>query len=163
MLQTRRDLTLTLLLLHAGLRVAEVCALTLDDLTLTERKGAIKVQQGKGMKQRNVPLNATALRALQAWLKVRPEADHRRVFTGSGGEPLQARGVQHRLAELGRLAKVAVTPHTLRHTFAKNLVDAGVTLEKVAALLGHSSLNTTRVYTTPSALDLEKAVALVGE
>ena len=43
-----------------------------------------------------------------------------------------------------------LTPHVLRHSFAKNLIDAGVGLEKVAALLGHSNLNTTRIYVTPS-------------
>jgi integrase/recombinase XerC len=51
-----------------------------------------------------------------------------------------------------------LTPHVLRHTFAKNLVDSGVGLEKVAALLGHSNLNTTRIYVTPNQKDLEQAV-----
>jgi len=50
----------------------------------------------------------------------------------------------------------------LRHTFAKNLVDSGVGLERVAALLGHASLNTTRVYVTPGERDLERAVAELG-
>jgi len=62
------------------------------------------------------------------------------------------------VAELGRRAGVEVTPHMLRHTFAKNLVDAGVTLEKVAMLLGHSSLNTTKIYTIPGEADLQAAV-----
>jgi len=51
-----------------------------------------------------------------------------------------------------------VTPHVLRHSFAKALIDSGVTLEKVATLLGHSNLNTTRIYTTPGERDLEEAV-----
>jgi site-specific recombinase XerD len=51
-----------------------------------------------------------------------------------------------------------VTPHILRHTYAKSLIDSGVGLEKVAALLGHSNLNTTRIYTTPGLQDLEDAV-----
>ena len=50
------------------------------------------------------------------------------------------------------------TSHTLRHTFAKNLVDAGIPLDQVATLLGHESLDTTRVYTRPSKRDLEQAV-----
>ncbi len=55
-------------------------------------------------------------------------------------------------------------PHAvLRHTFCKNLVDAGVSLEKIAALVGHESLDTTRRYCEPSHHDLEKAVNLIGE
>lgn len=61
-----------------------------------------------------------------------------------------------------RFAKKAdiknVTPHTLRHSFAKGLIDAGVSLEKVAMQLGHSNLNTTRIYTTPGEQDLIEAV-----
>ncbi len=58
----------------------------------------------------------------------------------------------------------ACSPHTLRHTFAKNLVDADVSLDRVAALLGHENLNTTRIYTTPSVYDLTEAVErLEGE
>jgi len=68
------------------------------------------------------------------------------------------------LSHLARRADVEVTPHTLRHTFAKNLVNSGVSLgKKVAALMGHSNLNTTSIYTIPSALDLEHAVAQIGE
>jgi integrase/recombinase XerC len=64
-----------------------------------------------------------------------------------------------------RFAKKAelknVTPHTLRHSFAKALIDAGVSLDKVAMLLGHSNLNTTRIYTTPGEEDLEDAVGKI--
>ena len=66
------------------------------------------------------------------------------------------------LADYGRRAGVEVTPHTLRHSFAKNLIDAGVSMEKVAALLGHSNLNTTRIYITPGAEDLQEAVHAIG-
>jgi site-specific recombinase XerD len=55
-----------------------------------------------------------------------------------------------------------LTPHVLRHCFGKNLIDAEVSLEKVAALLGHSNLNTTRIYITPSEQDLEKAVETIA-
>ncbi len=56
-----------------------------------------------------------------------------------------------------------VSPHQLRHTFCKNLIDAGVGLEKVAALAGHDNLETTRRYCTPSEQDLAAAVELIGE
>ena len=63
------------------------------------------------------------------------------------------------LKRFGQKAELKnLTPHMLRHTFGKNLVDRGVGLEKVAALLGHSSLNTTRIYVKPNQKDLEDAV-----
>jgi integrase/recombinase XerC len=68
-------------------------------------------------------------------------------------------GVQYLVAKYAYQARLQdVTPHTLRHTFGKNLVDAGVSLEQVAALLGHESLDTVLIYTKPSHGDLEKAV-----
>lgn len=77
-----------------------------------------------------------------------------------GGQHVVNTHLEH-LCNRFRRAGVDLSAHTLRHTFAKNLVDAGVTLEKVAALLGHSSLDTTRVYTTPGKSDLEKAVSVL--
>jgi integrase/recombinase XerC len=56
-----------------------------------------------------------------------------------------------------------VTPHSLRHSFCKNLVNAGVSLEKIAALAGHESLETTRRYCEPSLQDLQQAVEMVSE
>ena len=161
--QAMRDLAIIQTLLNTGLRVAELCALTLDDLALGDRKGWLRVQVGKGTKQRKVPLNGQAIKALQAWLDMRPAAEHRQVFTGNDLTPLQSRGIQERLQKLGRLADVPVTPHVLRHSFAKNLINAGVGLEKVAALLGHSSVAVTQRYTTPSEMDLEEAVARIGD
>jgi integrase/recombinase XerC len=65
--------------------------------------------------------------------------------------------------KLGKEADVEeVTAHVLRHSFAKNLIDAHVGLEKVADLLGHSRLETTRIYTRPSQQDLEQAVESVA-
>lgn len=87
------------------------------------------------------------------------------LFLGRRQEPLQPRGVQRaieRLALAAHLDTEIVTPHTLRHTFGKNLVDAGVSLDRVAMLLGHESLDTTAVYTTPSKADLTAAVEQVA-
>jgi site-specific recombinase XerD len=75
---------------------------------------------------------------------------------------LTARSAQRILNRYGRAAGIeSLTPHVLRHSFAKNLVDNEVGLEKVAALLGHSNLNTTRIYITPSEQDLERAVETI--
>ncbi len=148
-----RDRALVVLLLNTGLRISEACALEVRDVEMGERSGWVTVRSGKGGKERRVPLNREARGALKAWLSERGEAEGA-VFAG-----LTPSGAQRRLADIGRRAGVTVHPHTLRHTFAKNLVDGGTGLEQVAMLLGHSSLNTTRVYVVPGERDLERAVA----
>ena len=81
------------------------------------------------------------------------------LFSGQRGDPLSPRAVQRIIAKYAGLANLeSVSPHTLRHSFGKNLVNAGVTLEKVAMLMGHESLDTTRIYIVPSANDLANAV-----
>jgi len=103
-------------------------------------------------------------KALQKWLSLRPKKSSH-VWTrveGESSDELSSRSVQCVLARIGQEAGLEhLTPHVLRHTFAKNLVDSGVGFEKVAALLGHSNLNTTRIYITPNQKDLEQAVELL--
>jgi site-specific recombinase XerD len=154
-----RDAAIMTLLLNTGLRVGELCALRLSDAQMSERKGKVIVRSGKGGKQRIVPLNRQARQMLSQWLLHRPPVDTDTLFVGQRNNAVSARSVQR---AVGRLAQAAgledVTPHILRHTFAKSLIDQGVSIEKVAALLGHSDLNTTRIYITPGERDLEEAV-----
>lgn len=118
----RRDASIVLLLLNTGLRLNELVSIGQNDLQLSERKGSLLVQNGKGGKQRNIPLNAEARKALQDWLGVRPKSESDLVFVGVEGTNggLSTRAVQRVLeryaleAELGSL-----TAHTCRHTFAK--------------------------------------------
>lgn len=131
-------------------------------MALRDRKGSVTVRDGKGGKHRLVPLNVEARGALNDWLAVRPNVSEGALFIGQRGEPLRPRAAQRQLALYGRRAGVEVTPHALRHTFAKNLIDSGVSIEKVAALLGHANLNTTRVYVMPGERDLEEAVGALG-
>ena len=156
-----RDASLVIFLLHTGLRLNEALTLELGDIQLAERKGQVLVRQGKGGRVRTVPLNVDARKALQDWLAVRPGSG-RHIWTqveGESSDELSSRSVQRVLARIGQDAGLEhLTPHVCRHTFAKNLVDSGVGLEKVAALLGHSNLNTTRIYVTPNQKDLEQAV-----
>jgi len=163
----QRDASLAIFLLHTGLRLHEALALRTDDIQLQERKGQVIVRQGKGGKSRTVPLNVAARMALQEWLSVRPENVGMFLWVGLENESPQAlsgRSVQRALLRLGQVARLErLTPHVLRHSFAKNLIDSGVGLEKVAALLGHSNLNTTRIYITPSQKDLEQAVERLEE
>lgn len=147
-----RDTAIVTLLSHTGLRISEALSLTWDDLEIRERSGQVIVRQGTGGKRRAVPLNLTVRQALAAW---REHGDGTgRVF------PMTSRAFEKALARYARRAGIEgrVTPHMFRHTFAKSLVDAGVSLDRVAALAGHSSLTTTARYTKPTTRDLEQAV-----
>lgn len=158
-----RDLAIVRLLLNTGLRVQELCDLTWKDVAVSERKGLLTVRQGKGEKHRQVPLNQDARDALTALGYPQHTGKETVILQGQRG-PLTPRGVQSLLANYGELARLdELSPHALRHTFCKNLIDAGVGLEQVAALAGHESLETTRRYCTPSRLDLERAVERIGE
>jgi len=150
-----------LLLAHTGLRASELCALRLDDVILSERRGKIIVR-GKGEKIREVPLNAEAREALRLWLSARPAVPDDAIFVGRRGK-LTPSGVWRIIRECARRAGVEAHPHTLRHTFATRLLrEAGADLVTVAEILGHESLNTTARYTRPSEADLEAAVERLG-
>lgn len=156
--QAIRDHCILIVLLNTGLRVSELINLVMTDITLSDRKGELSVRAGKGDKQRVIPLNNTVRKALKTWFEIRPDTDSQNVFISQRGA-MKARAIQTLLEGLGNSARIQkMTPHIARHTFAKNLVNSGVSLEKVAMLLGHTSLDTTIVYTTPGMSDLDQAV-----
>lgn len=170
-----RDVALTLLMWKAGLRVSEVVALDVSDVKIQSgQRGVVQVRLGKGRKSRSIPLNASVITALKAWLKMRPAAGTA-LFLSRSNIRLTTRAVQQIVEQLGREAAAigrtrsradreasdavgALTPHVLRHTCAKRLLDAGAQLTEVAEILGHEDLNITRRYTQPSAADLQRAV-----
>ena len=161
--QAIRDHCILVTLLNTGLRVSELIDLELSDITITDRKGELLVRAGKGTRQRVIPLNNTVRKALKAWFDIRPETAPQKVFTTQRGA-ITSRAVQALLADIGKRARIQkMTPHMARHSFAKNLVNSGVTLEKVAMLLGHTSLDTTMVYTTPGMSDLDQAVRALDD
>ena len=130
----------------AGLRISEVARLRVEDIE--SARGVIRVHQGKRRKDRIVPLSPTLLELLRTyWRAVRPES--RWLFPGYGHDrPICRRTVQ-RVCELARqrVGWDRFTAHTLRHSFATHLLDAGTDLRKIQAVLGHASLRTTANYT----------------
>jgi len=159
-----RDAGVVYLMLNTGLRVKEVVNLRLKDVLISERKGRVIVRQGKGGKWREVPLNAPARKALQDYLNVRPKIECDSFFIGQSNEGIQEKTVQRAVKRFADAAGMQeVSAHVLRHTFAKSLVNKGVSLEKVAALLGHSDLSTTQIYTMPGESDLKDAVDRLSE
>lgn len=154
-----RDLAIVLTLRHTGIRVGELCALRIPDLIIRDRKGSLLVRSGKGDKDRTIPLNNDGRRALQAYLVQRPAVADDRVFVGQRGEPLRPEAVQLIVRKYAHRAGLPeVTPHILRHTFAKHVLDTGGDLPTVSRLLGHERLETTAIYTQPTTRDLEEAV-----
>ena len=155
-----RDRCVVLLLSHTGLRAGELAAVRLGDVTLGERSGQLIVRRGKGNKMRRVPLNADARTAIREYLRVRPETPEQTLLLGQRKEPLSAHAIYDVVSKYGKQAGLEdVTPHTLRHTFARTLISQGVPLSDVADLLGHSSLDTTRIYTKANEGDLMAIVA----
>jgi len=159
-----RDAVIVKLLLATGLRVGELCDLRLSDVSLGERKGSLLVRNGKGRKQRVVAVNLELRKELSDWLQIRPKAKSDYLFIGQKGEPIHSRVVQRLMERYGELAGLEnITPHTLRHTFARGLLDCGASPFEVAKLMGHSSLDSTMRYVQPSEEDLQKVVERLAD
>lgn len=143
-----RDRAMFLLMLRCGLRVGEVRSLSLNDLYLQPSAGQLPRLwvSGKGDTRRVVYLSAQAEHALRAWLDARPVAETQTVFLNRFGRELTVTGIQDRLARYCREVEVWITCHQLRHTFARQLVEAGMPVTSIQKLLGHARLRTTQVY-----------------
>jgi len=145
-----RDLALVEVLYGSGLRVSEALSLTTDDVR-TDR-GFVRVR-GKGNKERLAPLSEAARERLVEYLRIRhemvPDVSQESLFVGVRGGPLTRREAQRIVARLAAGAGIGqdVHPHTLRHSFATHLLQAGADLRSVQEMLGHSRLSTTERYT----------------
>ena len=155
-----RDKAVLETLYASGVRAAELAGLAVDDLDLDA--GVMRVL-GKRKKERIAYLGGPAIAALRGYLAVRGELGrpaHDRLFVNARGGPLTTRSVQ-RIVEKHAMAALPtrrdVSPHTLRHTFATHLLDAGADLRVVQELLGHESLSSTQIYTHVS-IDRLKAI-----
>jgi integrase/recombinase XerC len=143
----KRDDAVLELLYGSGLRVAEVCALDLDDIDVTNRHVTVL---GKGSKERRVPISAPAADAVATWLGspraalMKGCSPSAALFLNSVGARLGTRDVRR---ILDRRSVVPTHPHALRHAYATHLLDGGADLRVVQELLGHSRLATTQIYT----------------
>lgn len=147
-----RDIAIIETLLGTGLRVQELIDLQLHDLTLTERSGNLTVRRGKKQNYREIPLSKNVRTALAAWLEQRGDTPGA-LWHGQRGD-LQSRATINKLlTKYSRLAALEEipSPHDLRHTFATRYLEENPgDLRGLAALLGHSSVNTTMIYTQPT-------------
>jgi integrase/recombinase XerC len=142
-----RDRAFLELLYGSGLRIGELVGVDVDDLELHAR--LVKVR-GKGSKERIVPFGSKAEEAIRAWMDVRKANDEEHaVFVNHRGDRITTRSVR-RLFDgyvRGAALRGGISPHTMRHSFATHLLNAGADLRGIQELLGHASLSTTQRYT----------------
>ena len=144
---------------NTGLRISEIVNLTLSDVDL--KSGLIKVRNGKGKKDRTVPINTKLKDILDEYLKnIRPKSYNDNFFATKQSGKISRVYTNYILkdaAKKGEIGKV-VTAHILRHSFASYLLKQGVSLVDIQKLLGHSSLETTAIYAHTNIDQLQKAV-----
>ncbi len=142
-----RDLAWLELLYASGLRISELVGIDLDDIELRAR--LVKVR-GKGSKQRIVPFGSKAEDALRAYVAIRSaELEEQALFVNYRGQRITTRSVRRLFDNYLRKAslRAGISPHTMRHSFATHLLNAGADLRGIQELLGHASLSTTQKYT----------------
>lgn len=156
-----RDYAIAQLMLQAGLRVFEVAALNIDNVDF--RRNILTVRAGKGDKMALLPMNKDLVRALQDYISVRPDIGES-FFLSNKGNRYSERGMQYQFRKyFDQINLPDTTIHSLRHSFCRNLLDKKTELTVVAELARHESLETTRMYLTPSQFDLRLAVAKISE
>ena len=141
------DHALYLLMLRCGLRVSEVARLTPSDLNWEQQ--ALRITQGKGRKDRIVYVAVDALAALRACLAIRPAGVPDAVLFWNQKRPqrpLSSKGMQKKLERYAKAANIKASCHSLRHTFASNLLEEGAEVMAIKDLLGHASIQSSERY-----------------
>jgi len=149
--EAKRDRAMLELLYASGMRVSELVSLNLDDVDTEE--GYVRCF-GKGHKERLIPIYQQAASAVAEYVKearphLVPSSDERALFLNRRGDRLTRQGFWQILKGYAKSAELdtAVTPHTLRHSFATHMLSGGADLRSVQELLGHANISTTQVYT----------------
>jgi site-specific recombinase XerD len=141
------DHALYLLILRCGLRVSEVARLRRSDLDWEQQ--SLRIDQGKGRKDRVVYVSADALAALRTCLAVRPAAVPGEVVFWNQKRPqraLSSKGMQKKMERYAKAAGIKASCHSLRHTFASNLLEEGAEVISIKELLGHASMESSERY-----------------
>jgi integrase/recombinase XerC len=148
-----RDRAIMETLYSTGIRVSELVGLNLDDIDFL---GEVVHVRGKGKKERITPIGSSALQSIQHYMEFRNKRaqnnsnfDAKVLFVNKHGRRLSTRSVRRKMDKYLKMAGLdpAISPHTLRHSFATHMLNNGADLRSVQELLGHQSLSTTQVYT----------------
>lgn len=144
-----------------GMRISEMCALTLGDLR--EGQGEFIRVQGKGDKTRLVPLGERGAATLALYLaRSRPRYENiysQWIFPGSKGKAMTRQRMWQLIKELGAKAGVSLSPHHMRHTFATHLLGEEADIRAIQLMMGHANLTTTQIYTKVVTKEMEKALS----
>jgi site-specific recombinase XerD len=161
----RRDRALILLAVQTGLRISELIGLNCTDVTLD---AAAHVRcEGKGRKQRAVPLTTTTIAVLRVWMRERDGSPDEPLFPTRTGRRLSRDAIERRVTahtttaarECPSLQGKRLTPHVLRHTSAMQLLHAGVDTAVIALWLGHADIRSTQIYLHADLAIKERALA----
>jgi integrase/recombinase XerC len=148
-----RDRAMLETLYSTGLRVSELVGLNMDDVDFL---GEVVHVRGKGKKERIAPIGSSALQSIQRYIEFRNKRaqsdsgfDSKVLFVNKHGKRLSTRSVRRKMDKYLVMAGLdpAISPHTLRHSFATHMLNNGADLRSVQELLGHQSLSTTQIYT----------------
>ncbi len=152
-----RDAAILEVLYGSGIRVSELVNLDIRNVDIIG--GGVKVI-GKGKKERLVPIGEKALSCIEEYLDRRRETQGEKyaLFLNNKADRITARGISRLLSKYVKIMSIRkhVTPHTLRHTFATHLLNAGCDLRAIQEMLGHVNLSTTQIYTHLSTQRLKK-------
>jgi len=148
-----RDRAILETLYSTGIRVSELVALNMDDIDFL---GEVVHVRGKGKKERIAPISSSVLQVIQHYMEFRNKRsqsngnfDAKVLFVNKHGKRLSTRSVRRKMDKYLKMAGLdpAISPHTLRHSFATHMLNNGADLRSVQELLGHQSLSTTQIYT----------------
>ncbi len=148
-----RDRAILETLYSTGIRVSELVALNMEDVDFL---GEVVRIRGKGKKERISPIGSSALQVIQHYMEFRNKRaqsntnfDSKVLFVNKHGRRLSTRSVRRKMDKYLKMAGLdpAISPHTLRHSFATHMLNNGADLRSVQELLGHQSLSTTQIYT----------------
>ena len=168
---SQRDHALFLLMYNTGARVSEIIGIKVGDVVLDTSAACVHLH-GKGRKQRSVPLWRSTVKVLRAWLHVNPQFESASpLLPNRDGKGMTRSNVAKRLSlavsaaavQHPHLTQRRVSPHTLRHTTAMHLLQAGVDISVIALWLGHESPVTTHQYVEADLAMKERALAKLHE
>jgi site-specific recombinase XerD len=151
-----RNKAIISLMLHCGLRVSEVVNLRPGNINLT--KGKLRIESGKGNKDRDLAIPEYLMECLSSWRKKRPQSDF--FFSTLQGEKLSIRYLQQMVKRYAQKAGITkkISPHVLRHTYTTQYYRQTKDIETLRRILGHSDISTTTIYITLANIDVENGM-----